>query len=229
MAVSKKTKKVYKKKYTRKPRLAPGMSVYGGNSNSPLSTKLRSKMIYTSDDVINLVSSLANPGVYTFSLNGLFDPDLTSSGHQPRGFDQLMLFYDHYICIGTNIRIDFCNVSSSNQALVFASVKDTSTKSTNITDYTESTNTKWTLLASESGGSSTKSMTLKVNPNKFLGRSHPLSDPQLKGSNAANPNEGASLHVGAICTDYFTASSVHIVVTIEYDTIFIEPKQVAQS
>lgn len=221
----KNTKRVYKKK----SRSAPGMNVHSGNLNSPLATKLRSKMIYTSDVAISLVSNVTNPGVYTFSLNGLFDPDLTGVGHQPRGFDQLMSFYDHYVCIGANVRIDFCNVSSANQALCFASIRDTSVKSTNITDYTESKNTKWCILASESGGQSTKSMTMTINPNKFLGRASPLSDPQLKGSNISNPNEGASLHIGAVCTDYFTQSAVHIVVTIEYDTIFIEPKQPAQS
>lgn len=32
-------------------------------------------------------------GAYVFSANGMFDPNITGSGHQPYGFDQMIAFY----------------------------------------------------------------------------------------------------------------------------------------
>lgn len=36
-------------------------------------------------------------GSYVFQINGPYDPNVTGIGHQPLGFDQLMLMYEHYI------------------------------------------------------------------------------------------------------------------------------------
>jgi len=37
------------------------------------------------------------PTAYTFRLGSLFDPDYTSAGHQPYGFDQWAAFFNKYI------------------------------------------------------------------------------------------------------------------------------------
>lgn len=186
-------------------------------------------MLYASDAGISLVSAAANPGVYIFSCNGLFDPDVTGTGHQPRGFDQLMLFYDHYVVQKAKITVRFFNASASTPAVAFITVRDNSVKSTNALDYLESSITKSTSLSVEGSSSGNKTLEYFVDVGRFLGRSDTMSDPQLKGGATSNPSEGCSFHVGAYTPDLFTASSVQIQVVVEYQLTLIEPKIVAAS
>jgi len=51
-----------------------------------------------------------NPGIgamgqYVFSANGCYDPDITGTGHQPYGFDQMMAMYNHYEVVESCIRV----------------------------------------------------------------------------------------------------------------------------
>lgn len=49
---------------------------------------------------------------YTFRLNSIFDPDLTSTGHQPVGHDQMALFYNYYRVL--SVKYNFkCTVSQA--------------------------------------------------------------------------------------------------------------------
>lgn len=44
-------------------------------------------------------------GNYQFTQNGLFDPDITSTGAQPPGFDQWMAFYKRYRVFASSCKI----------------------------------------------------------------------------------------------------------------------------
>ena len=56
-----------------------------------------------------------NPGIggtcasYVFRGNDMYDPDVTGAGHQPRGFDQVMLMFDHFVVIGVRMVVDIHN------------------------------------------------------------------------------------------------------------------------
>lgn len=39
--------------------------------------------------------------------NGLYDPEVAVGGHQPRMFDQMCLFYQSYLVLGSKISITF--------------------------------------------------------------------------------------------------------------------------
>jgi len=181
-------------------------------------------MLYTSDVAITLSSTLSNPGVYIFSCNGLFDPDVTGTGHQPRGFDQLMLFYDHYVVKRAKLTARLYNNSTAVPSQVFVTVRDNSVPSSSYLDYLESSITKTAQLGVEGASNGTKTITYSVDVGNFLGRRDPLSDPQLKGSNAANPTEGCSFHIGAFSPDLFTSSAVSLIASIQYELYLIEPK-----
>lgn len=197
--------------------------------NAPLSRTLKAQMLYTSNQGITLVSVGSNPGTHVFSLNSLFDPDFTGAGHQPRGYDQLMLMYDHYTVINCKVRIDAHNNEANRGAYIIATVRDSGTTSNNFTDYTESLNSQWKILGVEASGSADKNIMLNINPNEFLGRSHSLADPDLKGGATSSPIEQAFLHVSGMGIDQFTACSINVMVTLEYTVILTEPKQPAQS
>lgn len=80
---------------------------YASLSGSPMPDRFNASLIYS--DTVTL-----NPGAGTlvhhdFRLNSLYDPDLTGTGHQPRGFDQLMAFYQRYRVYGC--KMDVCMLS----------------------------------------------------------------------------------------------------------------------
>jgi len=70
--------------------------------NMPMPQALITTMRYTEPFSIN--PPVGTSGYYVFSANGLYDPNITGTGHQPMGFDQLMTFYNHYEVIGAKIK-----------------------------------------------------------------------------------------------------------------------------
>lgn len=65
------------------------------NAITPLPQRFITKHKYSTTITINT----ATPQ-YNFNLNSLFDPDRTSTGHQPYGFDQLSALYNRYRVYG---------------------------------------------------------------------------------------------------------------------------------
>lgn len=56
-------------------------------------------------DIITLDPATATPSVHHFCANGLHDPDITGTGHQPLGWDQWKNFYNHYTVIGSKMTL----------------------------------------------------------------------------------------------------------------------------
>lgn len=201
--------------------------------NSPLSRTLKTHLMYSTNYSITLVGVGRIPGTYVVSLNGCFKPQINATdplkNHQPRGFDQLMAMYDHFTVIGCKVRVDCHNNSDTHPCLVMGTVRDSTLVGGDVTDYLESSNCQFKLLGTEGSGTGDKQLMINVNPNQFLGRSKPLADPQLKGSTSANPVEQCYLHVSANPFDYFTNTSVSVMISLDYTVILTEPKQPAQS
>lgn len=217
-----KTAKKRRQEYTRKDRLWRSVK-------SPVPTKFATKVIYASQ--FQLDAGVAGvPGVYVFSANGLFDPDITGVGHQPRGFDQIMALYDHYVVIAVKVKFEMAPASStaSNVARCGITLKDSSTVFTNANNYMEAGYTIWS-LASVGGTSEGVKFEKAYNPNKFLGRSKPLADAELKGSASANPTEQAFLHLWTAPVQSLDAGPFDCQVHLEYSVVFIEPKIPGQS
>lgn len=164
-------------------------------------------------------------GVHVFSANGMYDPDVTSTGHQPRGFDQLMAMYDHYVVIGAKITVEF--VSPTYDNLVWIALRDDNTVQSDKNEYLEGRNVISALLPADS--SSHRRLTKTFSTRKFLGRSKPLSDSQLKGNTGGNPAEQAFFHVGMAPTSTNDEAAHNVNVRIDYLAVLIEPRQPTQS
>lgn len=70
-------------------------SPYG--MSSPLPDRMNVTMIYSDQISIATTSAGVLTNYYTFRLNSIYDPNFTATGHQPRGHDELNLFYKKYI------------------------------------------------------------------------------------------------------------------------------------
>lgn len=51
--------------------------------------------------------AIASRANHAWIANGLYDPSITGTGHQPRGFDQMMQFYSYYTVVGSKITVKY--------------------------------------------------------------------------------------------------------------------------
>lgn len=174
-----------------------------------------------------------NPGAagaadtYVFQLNGLYDPNITGTGHQPAGFDELMLLYEHYEVLGSKIQVTYDTASSGG---VLCGVKLSGLNSTSIDPryYMENGDCNWTIIHGASGGQRTGIVSVAVNPAKYVNSNN--GEDNLKGTSVSNPTEG----VYALC---FAAASDGVsdhgalsgVASINFTVRFSQPKQVQLS
>lgn len=78
---------------------------YGWNGRvfDPFPVRMRVKMRY--NDQVTLVTTGGVISQYIFSANGIFDPNITGTGHQPYGFDQYAAIYNHYQVVASTITL----------------------------------------------------------------------------------------------------------------------------
>lgn len=216
------------KKYRSRPRRNYRKRNMLSFTKAPMPNQFATKLRY--QEAVSINPGIGVAGVHVFSSNGLFDPNITGTGHQPRGFDQLMAMYDHYTVIGAKITCDFVEGASYDNH-VWIAIKDSATVHANPTDYLEGRNVISRILPhSGTGQSSVRTLTKTFSTRKFLGRSKVLADSELKGSSVANPTEQAYFHIGiAVVNSSADESTQSVNVRIEYLVVFSEPKQPSQS
>lgn len=201
-----------------------GVRVYGPyiRLGTPLGTKQYANFRY--HDQITLAPATGSSAVHVFSANGMYDPDITATGHQPRGFDQVMALYDHYVVLGAKITCIFGSGGTSGASVCGIRVADNATVSASNDYNMEAGNCVVGANPVSTGGDPLR-LTMQVNPNKFLGRSNPLSDPELKGTTSANPTEQCYFHVFAFMNNAAgTPVNEYVSVILEYSAMLIEPK-----
>lgn len=181
--------------------------------------------------VSNLVS--LNPGVgapasFVFNANDIFDPNETSSGHQPYGHDTLALVYDHYHVLSSRITVQFSSTGGDSLSTGVASIQlnSDSTLPTNSTLLLEQPATTYKHYTPQNrGGICTLSK--KFSSSKFYGRS------QRKDTSAkfgVSPIEKAFFIISAQgISSLENPAIVDCTVTITYRVRCTEPKNLGQS
>jgi len=78
-------------------------------------------------DEVEIPNIVAGSAPYKFRLNSIFDPDMTATGHQPRGHDQWNAIYNKYCVIGAVVKVEplYSNTSDVDTTL-FGYVDDDS-------------------------------------------------------------------------------------------------------
>lgn len=200
----------------------------GFRMNAPLATKLASKLIY--EEQFNLNPSLGGlPAQYVLSANGLYDPNVGGSGHQPRGFDQLMSLYTHATVVGCKVTAVFHNVDSGNTQCVAIMPSDNLGSISDPSDILESPRVKFAKLSTLGSGQEMKTLSAIINPNKYLGISKPLSEDTVKNSSTDNPLNEVYFKLIAWNQAGSDSGNVEVTVRAEYSVIFTEPKVPNQS
>lgn len=215
-----------KRPYRRRRRYRKNYQVV---RKSPMPLSFKTKLRYVEQLALN-PGLAGTAAVNVFNAGGLYDPNTTGVGHQPRGFDQLMPLYDHYVVIGAKITATFATRASSlYPTMCGIALRDGSVVDTNPNDYLEGGSVVSGVISPDGTGKCIVTKSISYSPRRFLGRSKPMSDSQLKGSDSANPSEAGFFHVFCAPIQAVDEGPVDVLVRIDYIAVFIEPKDVAQS
>lgn len=169
------------------------------------------------------------PSTHVFSLNGLYDPDISGVGHQPLGFDQLVgVMYNHYTVVGARARVTCTNTDTSNAQLAILQIKDTTTTSTDIDNILENGKNRWALLPPEGSGPNSKTLSINCSMRNFFGRDI-MQSTTYQGTSSSNPGDGVFLHITASPQFNSDTTPLACCVVIEYIAMLTEPKQLASS
>lgn len=180
------------------------------------------------EPVITVTSGASSVGTYVFSANGLYDPNITAAGHQPMGFDQMMLFYEHFIVHSCKCTL-VCATSAVGPIYVSISRNAGSTPITVSTDLVENGNIEYQSLPVGAVQTIFDKMVMTLDVAKFGGVDDILDNPEYRGTNAANPAEQSYFHI-SVWNPYSAATlSASISVLLEYDATFVEPRKLAGS
>lgn len=176
------------------------------------------------------VALVATSGVVVsqvFRANDLFDPDFTGTGHQPMGFDQLMLWYNHFTVMEATITVSFKNTLTV-PGTCSLRVDGDSTALTVIDRILELGGCVFDTLGGF--GDTTKKLVLRADIGKLQGvnRSALTADVSLQGSSSASPVECTYFHVQYWNSSGVT-SSCYADILIEYTAHFCEPRNLTPS
>lgn len=188
-----------------------------------LGNRLVKKFRYV--DRINLDATSVAADVHTFCANGLYDPDITGTGHQPIGFDQLMSFYNHYTVIGAKIRVDYLPNSTSPttaQSYVGIEMSGNVTPVTTIPTLFEQGNSVYRVLGTANSGRPL-SLTKKCSMKRELSQP-PMSCDENAGTASTNPSEKVYFHIWQTAiSSSFEPTAVNCLVTIDFVAVLHEP------
>lgn len=193
----------------------------------PACTNVMRLPYYTNTGLAVPVTGLAINHI--FSANGLYDPDITATGTQPMGFDQMMVFYEHYTVTKAKIYVTFRNFSTTMSPIVFIAVRGDLTGFTDPKTIMETGNTVSTQLMPASITGSLKELAIEVDVRRFLGIDDLKDSHDARGDIASNPTEGVFFHVGGFNNEAASAGSVNFQVRIEYHALFSESRVITPS
>jgi len=195
----------------------------------------RRKLIYYEQD-LKLSHATGVKQDYFFTGNGLYDPNVTGTGHQPMGFDQMMLFYEHYCVVAAKALIQFVGTDSDFPNVVGVYVSPDAVASTDHVKAIENGLIETRLIDNEAsaGGTGQRMARMEIDLDiaKIHGRRSQrdvVDDPELRGSSTANPTEMTYFGITAWGFPIGSPLQVYAAVTIVYDTVFFEPRKVASS
>jgi len=164
-----------------------------------------------------------------FRANDLYDPDFSSTGHQPMGFDQLMLWYNHFTVRRARLICNFKNTGSTNPTVCIR-VDGDSTALTSTSRILELGNCVSEILEYKGVQGSTKQLELSVDIAKLQGVSQKTitADANLRGSAAASPVEVSYFHVTMWDSNAATGSGTCDFI-LEQEATFYEPRDLSTS
>lgn len=194
----------------------------------PFGKKRTCKLRY--HEIITVDPSVGVAGSYTFSANGLWDPNISGTGnHQPYGYDQLMQLYGRYTVLGAKIRVTA--VTTNAYYIMGVKLSDNVVLNTNVVmEIMEQPGFNKRIIGNNASAIS-PSVVNKFSAKKFFGRKGSiLDDDTLGGTISANPADQAFFIVVLMpATSGQDVATATFQVTVDYIATFTAPRELPAS
>jgi hypothetical protein len=185
----------------------------------------RCKLRYA--DSISVTSTSGIPQTYVLTANGLYDPDITGTGHQPAGFDQMMVSFEHYTVLRSRI-VGVFRGTSAGSAAVGIAVRSGTTAITVANQLIEDGLLRYDYIMPTAQYGQCVKVAHSVNVAEYEGVSNPLDVFELRGDIATNPSEQMYYHVTVWDTEGGTRG-ITFDFFIEYEAVFTEYRSLTES
>jgi len=160
---------------------APASVSFG---RQPFPKQLKNTLTYCETTTISCVVGF---GRFVISANGMYDVNISGTGHQPMYFDQCMALYDHYTVLRSRCKVQLCN--NFTKDLTYALILEDDTAGSSTVDELRERGA----MTQYCGGNAsspppvfcTYSAVQVFGPN-------PQGNPSLNGTSSANPTEVAT-------------------------------------
>jgi hypothetical protein len=206
-----------------------GSVAMGFAGYTPLPQMLHAKLKYTDFATLSGTSGIVGKQVTLAS--SLYDPDYTGAGHQPRGFDQLMPLYDHFVVLRSKIIAEFINNTPGVNCVAGIQLNAVTTPETSWIDYEEQARCVSMALPNyiTYGCAQPLRLDMAYDAREFMGIPDPITSSKLQGTLSANPSDNAFYHMFIQDVAESSTCSAKVIYTVEYEAVFIEPLAVVRS
>ena len=164
--------------------------------------------------------------LWKFGANSIQDPDITGTGHQPMGHDQMALLYNKAIVIGSKITARFTNTDTDQQQFVgIYSAESGVAPGGDAQDFIENGASFATLAGASDGSPNIKTVSAKFSAKRNFGIVHPLSEADDIGAALGSLVKRLWHYIiwAASCKPVDT-NVVDVCVFIQYLVIAFDPK-----
>lgn len=224
--VKRRAKRQRKKRVNNTISVAPRQSTTVLNANTGVPD--RAKVTLSYHDTFTMTPG-APRGNWIFRGNSVYDPDYTSTGHQPRYFDQYMAIYSKYRVLSSRIVVESSSYSGNNPSM-FVVVPDTDPISfTSYSQASEMPRARSSAILSIASRLSRK-VVHNMSTRTILGLGGPeIWDEDYSGTVATNPTNMWYWNIYVQSLDSTTNVSNGMIVRIEYTVLFYDRQYISDS
>jgi hypothetical protein len=171
------------------------------------------------------VVSGGTSGAVVFAGNDIFKPNVTSTGHQPMGFDQLMALYKRFRVHSSRITLELVYESTGFQFSVTPS--QLSTTPINFDDSEETPYSKW--IVAYIGAGYRLRIRNNISTVEIVGIQSISQDDQFAGTSTASPGRLWYWVIHCKSYDGSTPGTLRLNVCVEYDVELYDRVSLGQS
>lgn len=197
----------------------------------PTHQLVRGQLYYNYQQTLTAAAGAPNTQIY--GANFMFDPDVSGVGHQPMGFDQLMLVYEHFAVIHSSCSVTFSGSGSNGVFRAGVYLSPDAVALSNPNQIMENgLNNSTAIDGKDTGVARSKTITLDCDVTKYFGKQRwhdIMDDEKLTGSATADPIEGVYYNVVGWQINAAGTWSVTYDILLSYDVVYFEPRKLASS